>query len=43
MSNYYVDGVSICFHDGRVIPLDPSSEIVLHWVDKDYLWGVYWC
>lgn len=39
MENYYVDGVSICFHDGRVIPLDPSSEIVLHWVSKDYLWG----
>lgn len=39
MSNYYVDGVSICFHDGSVIPLDPSAEIVLHWVDKDYLWG----
>lgn len=39
MENYYVDGVLICFHDGRVIPLDPSSEIVLHWVSKDYLWG----
>lgn len=39
MENYYVDGVSICFHDGRVIPLDPSSEIVLRWVSKDYLWG----
>ena len=39
MENYYVDGVSICFYDGRVIPLDPSSEIVLHWVSKDYLWG----
>ena len=39
MTNYYVDGVSICFHDGRVIPLDPSAEIVLHWVSKDYLWG----
>lgn len=39
MENYCVDGVSICFYDGRVIPLDPSSEIVLHWVSKDYLWG----
>lgn len=39
MENYYVGGVSICFYDGRVIPLDPSSEIVLHWVSKDYLWG----
>ena len=39
MENYYVDGVSICFYDGRVIPLDPSAEIVLHWVSKDYLWG----
>lgn len=39
MENYYVDGVSICFYDGRIIPLDPSSEIVLHWVSKDYLWG----
>lgn len=39
MSNYYVDGVSICFHDGSVIPLDQSAEIILHWVDKDYLWG----
>lgn len=39
MENYYVDGVSICFYDGRVIPLDPSSKIVLHWVAKDYLWG----
>lgn len=38
MENYYVDGVSICFYDGRVIPLDLSSEIVLHWVSKDYLW-----
>ena len=39
MENYYADGVSICFHDGRVIPLDPSSEIVLHWVSKEYLFG----
>lgn len=39
MTDYYVNGVSICFYDGRVIPLDPSSEIVLHWVSKDYLWG----
>ena len=39
MIDYYTDGVSICFHDGRVIPLDPSAEVVLHWVSKDYLWG----
>lgn len=39
MENYYVDGVSICFYDGSVVPLDPSSEIVLHWISKDYLWG----
>ena len=39
MENYYVDGVSVCFYDGRVLPLDPSSEITLHWVSKDYLWG----
>ena len=39
MDNYYVDGVSICFYDGRVIPLDPSAESVLHWVPKEYLWG----
>lgn len=39
MGSYYINGVSICFHDGRVIPLDPSAEIVLHWVSKDYLWG----
>lgn len=39
MENYYVDGVSICFYDGRVIPLDPSAEIALLWVSKDYLWG----
>lgn len=39
MIDYYTDGVSICFHDGRVIPLDHSAEVVLHWVSKDYLWG----
>lgn len=39
MIDYYTDGVSICFHDCRVIPLDPSAEVVLHWVSKDYLWG----
>ena len=39
MENYYVDGVEMHFFDGSVVPLDPSSEIVLHWVSKDYLWG----
>lgn len=37
MENYYVDGVEMHFFDGSVVPLDPSSEIVLHWVSKDYL------
>lgn len=39
MENYYVDGVEMHFFDGSVVPLDPSAEIVLHWVSKDYLWG----
>ena len=28
------------FFDGSVVPLDPSAEIVLHWVSKDYLGGM---
>lgn len=39
MENYYVDGVEMHFFDGSVVPLDPSAEVVLHWVSKDYLWG----
>lgn len=39
MENYYVDGVEMHFFDGSVVPLDPSSEVVLHWVSKDYLAG----
>lgn len=37
MENYYVDGVEMHFFDGSVVPLDPSAEVVLHWVSKDYL------
>ena len=37
MENYYVDGVEMHFFNGSVVPLDPSSEVVLHWVSKDYL------
>ena len=39
MENYYVDGVEMHFFDGSVVPLDPSSEIVLLWVSKEYLAG----
>ena len=39
MENYYVDGVEMHFFDGSVVPLDPSAEVVLHWVSKDYLLG----
>lgn len=37
MENYYVDGVEMHFFDGSVVPLDPSAEIVLHTISKEYL------
>lgn len=39
MSNYYTDGIDLHFHDGRVLPLEPSARIVLHQLAVDHLHG----